>query len=216
MNHPTPEEWLRFVDDESPPAQAERLAKHLQSCGECAAQIAAWRRAVGKLRALESPSALPPPRQTWFHHVAGLGLAAALVLGAGFGLGWLTAPKSRAPDAAILAEMRRDLRRELALDLLAAVSQNPAPKEDATQRQLRHGIQAVLVQAGETWATRQLAASRVEDRRDTARAMAEIQTRFASEFLSLRRDLETLASTADADINLARLQINELAVNKHP
>jgi hypothetical protein len=219
MNHPNSEEWLRFIDNETPAAETRRLAEHLHSCGECSEQVAAWRRSIGRLQRLDTPAAPRLPRWRWGQKVVRLGLAASLALGGGFGLGWITAPSSRVPDAAIMAEMRRDLRRELALDLLAAVSRNAGPGEDATQRQLRQGVQAVLAQSLEGLATRQLElsqATRSEDRRETARALAEVQSRFSAEYLSLRRDLETLASTADADINLARLQISQLAVNKVP
>src|SRR5438093_1462722 len=49
MNHPKREEWTPYLFGEATPEARHKLAKHLQDCPDCAAEIAGWRRSLNQL-----------------------------------------------------------------------------------------------------------------------------------------------------------------------
>ncbi|PYJ84083.1 MAG: hypothetical protein DME22_14045 [Verrucomicrobia bacterium] len=91
MNHPKREEWAPYLFDEATAEERRKLAAHLQNCPECAAEIAGWQRSLKTLDRWKLPAARARSSQ-WAGPVLKWGIAAALVLGAGFGLGRLSAP----------------------------------------------------------------------------------------------------------------------------
>src|SRR5438093_7226241 len=114
MNHPKREEWTPYLFGEATPEARHKLAEHLQNCPHCAAEIAGWRESLKKLdrwklprmRARSAPVA--PPFLKW-------GVAAALLLGTGVGLGRWSAPAvdSNALRTRIEASVKSSLAREL-------------------------------------------------------------------------------------------------------
>ena len=66
MKHPNRDEWAPYVFGEAPAAEARRLEAHLESCEECAAEIAGWQRS---LKMLDSWPVAPRPRAQPLEHL---------------------------------------------------------------------------------------------------------------------------------------------------
>ena len=122
MKHPSDQEWMAWLYGEASRAEKNRLAAHLKVCGECRAEVGRWERTraaldLGKVH--ESPARAPLPWLKW-------GIAAALLLVAGFGVGRRTSPA-----AAEVRAMRASLKEELHAELSAELA---AYKTDAEQK----------------------------------------------------------------------------------
>jgi hypothetical protein len=61
-----------------------------------------------------------------------------------------------------------------------------------------------------------LANARTEDARAVQAVLRDYQNRHNAEFVSLRKDLETLASMTDEELRLARLKLVQLAAVSTP
>jgi hypothetical protein len=200
MNHPKQEEWLPYLDGEAAPETAKRLAAHLKSCPDCAAEIAGWQRSIQKLQRLEWP------RQrhavgSQFWPMLKWGIAAAIVVGIGFTLGRASAPKAGEIKAEVMAQVRGELRHEMNSDLLAALAGDPQSVTDTFQRQIAQELRQVSVK------------EREEDRRALAGILNQLQQKETTDYLSLRKDLENLASTADDRLQQTRWQLSQMAAN---
>jgi len=206
MNHPKREEWAPYLFGEATPETRHKLAEHLQNCPHCAAEIAGWRQSLKKLdrwklprmRARSAQGA--PPLLKW-------GVAAALLLGAGIGLGRWSAPpvdlnrlQSRI-EATVKSSLGVELQRQLNADLESALAGVLDASAVDTQRQLGEFIRAFN-------------RAREEDRQITFAWIEKIQKQHAADYLSLRTDLETVASLTDEEIRRARQSLNQLAANK--
>ena len=55
---------------------------------------------------------------------------------------------------------------------------------------------------------------RADDRKATEALFAKLEKQYTTDFVLLRRDLETLASTTDEEIESARLKLFQLASNQ--
>ena len=206
MNHPQREEWTPYLFGEATPEARHKLTEHLHNCPECAAEIAGWRRSLSKLdrwrlpRMRVRPALGAPPFLKW-------GVAAALVLGAGVGLGRWSAPaldlnalQSRI-EASVKSSLVVELQPQLNADLQRALAGVVDASAVDTQRQLGEFIQAFN-------------RAREEDRQITFAWIEKIQKQHAADYLSLRNDLETVASLTDEEIRRARQSLNQLAANK--
>jgi len=205
MNHPKREEWAPYLFGEATPEARHKLAQHLQNCPECAAEIAGLRRSLHKLdrwklprmRARSAQGA--PPFLKW-------GVAAALVLGAGVGLGRWSAPAvdlnelQTRIEASVKSSLAVELQRQLNADLQSTLAELDDASVADTQRQLGELIQAFN-------------RAREEDRQITFAWIEKIQKQHAADYLSLRNDLETVAALTDEEIRRARQSLNQLAGN---
>jgi hypothetical protein len=200
MNHPKQEEWLPYLDGEAAPETARRLAEHLKHCPECAAEIAGWQRSIQKLQQLDWPHPLRTGA-SWIWPTLKWGIAAAIVVGVGFTLGRASAPDAGKIKAETIAQVRAELRQEMQSDLLAALAADPQSAKDSFQRQLAQQMQHVS------------ARERDEDRRAMAGILNQLQQKETTDYLSLRKDLENLASTADDRLQQTRRQLNQIAAN---
>ena len=206
MNHPKREEWTPYLFGEATPEARNKLTEHLQNCPECAAEIAGWRRSLHKLDRWKLPRMRARSAQgapsflKW-------GVAAALVLGAGVGLGRWSAPAvdSNALQTRIEASVKSSLALErqgqFNADLQSALAGAVDASAAETQRQLGELVQA-------------LNRAREEDRQITFSWIDNVRKQHAADYLSLRTDLETVASLADEEIRRARRSLNQLAANK--
>jgi hypothetical protein len=224
MNHPKPEEWTPYLFGEATPGARHRLAHHLQNCPDCAAEIAGWRQSLNKLdrwklRRMRARSAKGPPSLLKW------GVAAALVLGAGIGLGRWSAPaadlnalQSRI-EASVKSSLAMELQRQLTADLPDALADTGGMSTTEFRTRLNGALAAVLdTSAAESH--RQLGEflqafnrAREEDRQITLSWIEKIQKQRAADYLSLRTDLETVASLTDEEIRRARQSLNRLAAN---
>ena len=225
MNHPKREEWAPFLFGEATPQARHKLTEHLQNCPDCAAEVAGWRQSLDKLdrwklpRLRARPAQGPPPFLKW-------GIAAALLLGAGVGLGrWLApAVDSNALQTRIEASLKSSLNRELQqqfnADLQSALGTTGGQITNDFRTQLNSAL-AGVVDASGAETRRQLdefvqafTRAREEDRQITLSWIDKVQKQHAADYLSLRTDLETVASLTDEEIRRARQSLNQLAANK--
>jgi len=225
MNHPTREEWAQYLFGETTPDARHTLAEHLQNCPECAGEIAGWRRSLNKLDRWKIPrmrarsaQGAPPPLK-W-------GLAAALLVGAGVGLGRWSAPAVNLNElqtrieTSVKSSLAMELQRQLIADLQSAWAATGAQITNEFRIQLNSAL-AGVVDASAAETQRQLgefmqAFNRAieEDRRITFAWIEKIQKQHTADYLSLRTDLETVASLTDEEIRRARQSLNQLAANK--
>jgi anti-sigma factor RsiW len=201
MTHPTRDEWAPYLFGEADPQTKARLASHLKGCPECAHEIAGWRRS---LKRLDAWKLAPPPRAQAAAGPPALlkwAVAAALVLGLGFGWGRWSA--FSAPQA------RRVLEAQWQRQLQAAQKQFDTSLAQARQELLRAAAaqsQEALAQLAET-----LEAERAEDQRALGVMYDALQRQHSIDFVALRKDLETVASRTDEEIRRARFQLYQLS-----
>ncbi|PYM13019.1 MAG: hypothetical protein DME18_10005 [Verrucomicrobia bacterium] len=226
MNHPKREEWAPYLFGEARPEARRELAEHLQNCPECAAEIAGWQRSLRKLDRWKLPDARARS-SPWAGPVLKWGIAAALLLGAGFGFGRLSAPANavlktaRAEiEASVKSSVVRELRPQFAAEVQNALVAARSQMTDSCQAQLNKAM-AGIVDAFAAETRRQLDEFvrafnnlREEDRRTTLALFEKIQKQHSSDYLSLRGDLETVASLTDEEIGRARQSLVQLAANK--
>lgn len=221
MNHPTQNEWLNYVDGEASPEDLKRLQDHLEQCPMCATEIAGWKRSVQKLRRLPVPAArqMRAGRSLKALNVYSFikwGLAAAIVLGVGFGFGRLSVLRAASFQQSVAVHVREDLKRELQADLLAALDAEGEAK-DEFQHQLRVAVQTAQTKSATQNArlSRELIEverqQRLQDRQHLLSFITAVHDQQVSDTLALRRDLETAVSTADSDLQQDSRRISEIA-----
>jgi hypothetical protein len=225
MNHPELKEWLAYLEGESSPEAQRHLAEHLNHCAQCADEVAAWRRSIHRLGSWQWP------RPQGAHRLANSflvkwGIAALLMLGVGFSLGRFSSASAREVKASVTVQLRDELRRELKIDLLAAVADPEQPTQNEFQRQLRSRFKASLTsilngparqeQPSVQEILQAVLKNRVQDRREVLALLSQFQQQLAADYLSLRKDLENLASTADDRLQQTRWQLTQLAANTSP
>lgn len=214
--HPSPSQWLGWLYDECPRREQARLERHLEACAECRGRVNRWRAVMRDLNI----GALPKSQPTLTGWMPALKWAAAalLVLGIGFGLGWLVHSPDREFAAwrrQLQAEWRADFRQAAArLQTDLEISRKTAVDELANRvlddsrqsleqylRQFARGYESLRqTESGLLWTRLQA----LEDRR-------------ADDYSALRKDLETLAVTAQGEFWKTRRQLGgliELAENK--
>ena len=205
MNHPKREEWSPYLFGEATPEARHKLAQHLQNCPDCAAEIAGWRQSINKLDRWKLPRMRARSAQ-WAPSFMKWGVAAALLLGAGVGLGRWSASVVNVNtlqtriEASVKSSLATELRRQLTADLQSALAGVVDASAMETQRQFGEFIQAFN-------------RAREEDRQITFAWIEKIQKQHAADYLSLRADLETVASLTDEEIRRARQSLNQLAGN---
>lgn len=181
-----------------------RLEEHLQSCGECAAQVQGWRRTMGRLDAWKLPKArrsraFPVQPVAW-------AAAAAIVIGA-FMAGRFTAPNFDAQQ--LRAELKSELSAEIQQGFAQAAESSSTALANLEARLASATVRNQKEMAGQF--IEYIAASRAEDRKATDALWEKLQSQYTTDFVLLRRDLETLASTTDEEIESARAKLFQLA-----
>lgn len=207
MNHPTREEWMSYLYDELNAAERGRLAAHLKACAECAAQVRDWqaaRKVMDGWRVPARPRRVPPAR-----NVLRWAVAAAVVLCIGFGIGRATSP---ALDIArmrevVQPELHRQMQREMAQMLREELNKSASATLAATGEQTR----ALLAGFAKT-----IAANRLEDQEALTDALAKLQARHVADYLTLKKELDTVALNTDAGLRQTEAQLIELADARQP
>jgi len=203
MNHPNHEQWLPYLEGEASPEAAKQMSEHLKACPQCAAEMEARRRTIQRLQRMAWPQRRRAG-QSWIAPAFKWGLAAAIVLGLGFGLGRVSAPNARQIEAAVSTQVREEVRQEMRGDLLAAFASDSHSTKDNFRGQLAQEI------------GRASAKSRAEERQALTELFNQLHQEQTSDYLSLRQALETLASTADAGLQQTRRQLAQMAANVEP
>jgi negative regulator of sigma E activity len=203
MSHPNHEEWLPYLEGEASPEAAKKLSEHLKACPQCAAEMEARRRTIQKLQRLAWPQSRRAT-PSWIAPALKWGVAAAVVLGIGFGFGRLSAPNARQMETEVATQVRGELRQEMRSDLLAAFGSDSQTGKDNFRRQLAQEIEQCS------------AKGRAEERQALTELFNRLHQEQATDYVLLRKDLETLASTADARIQQTRRQLAFMEANGEP
>lgn len=208
MNHPDLSQWSLFASGDSSPEEHAELQKHREQCPECAVQVAALERTVGKLEAWDFPRTQPRPtkandRPPFVRY----GLAASLMLGLGVAIGRLSsAPNEGVLKAQLAADWRNEFERSRAESRAEIAALEAWLKEtafDERQSTLRQVATAINL-------------SREQDRTAIANEFANLRREQLANIHWLRRDLETLASRADDEISATQAHLRKLVVSSQP
>jgi anti-sigma factor RsiW len=217
MKHPNRDEWVPFVFGETTPETAQSLNAHLASCAECRTQVDSWRRSLKRLDAWELPAQrrggiFSRPLVAW-------AAAAAIVLGIGFGLGRLAPPSAdpkkmarleAAIQATLTAQIQEQVRKHVAAELgrglgqTQLVSANDLASLEARFTAARKADSAQLAKE---------VVSLLEAQQDEDRAVTEA---ILAKFLALRKDLETVATVADEQLQDTQLKLAQLSTASLP
>jgi anti-sigma factor RsiW len=208
MKCPNRDEWVPYVFGEATTEARQRLGAHLQSCPQCEAEVAGWQRSLQKLDRWKLPE--PEARMETARPVLRWALAALVVLSAGFGLGRVFAPAdSQSFRARVEASVKASLVGELqsALERLQVQSSNAiasaelrlAKASEAEMGRLARG----LIEAMNN--------GRQEDRQSTQALLETFGRQFDSQLISMRTDLETVASLAEDEIRQAQTKLFQIA-----
>lgn len=196
MKHPNRDEWAPYVFGETGGAEARRLEAHLESCGECAAEVAGWRRS---LKALDSWSLPALPRQrNIVSPIFRWAVAAAIVLAAGIAAGRMTASDASAMRADIEASVKTALAEQFQQALTRSEARLVAMAEENSRNLLRTFSES-------------MEESRAEDQQEVLALLREQRQQADAWRAAMRRDLETVALSADQEFRQAKLALTQLA-----
>jgi hypothetical protein len=195
MKHPNRDEWAPYVFGEANVTETRRLEAHLESCSECAAEIAGWQRS---LKMLDRWSVAPAARaRNIVAPVFRWAVAAAIMLAAGVALGRMTGPSAQA----IRADVEASVRSALMADFQQVLERSEARFAALAEQNSRDVLQSF----SET-----LEAARTEDRQALAALLQEQQRTSEAQYVNLRRDLETVALLADQELRQAKFTMRQL------
>ena len=194
--HPSPEEWMDFIYSGLAPDRQAAMNRHLQVCPDCHGQVERWRATMALMDRWQIGTRRTTTR--WVPNTLKWALAAAVVLGLGLALGRLTSPR---PDlnqlrAELVAPLRTELRREFEAKLQTVAN-------SADQRAARQ-----IEDLDRTWAS-----ARDDDRQFTLALYNRIRVERQSDLAWLRRDLETVAVSADERLGTTERTLGQLASN---
>jgi len=222
MKHPHPDEWVPYLFRETDPETKKRLAAHLNSCPECAAELHSWRMSLQRLDAWKVP-VVPQRRVPAFSPALTLAAAAVLVLGLGFMGGRLFSSSTHSPPvsrelesslrAALIPELRQQVRQELAGEIDRQIEKSNRDFSDALAKAKAESIESSTAETAH--ALEQLIAAirsdRAEDRRAAAGWVDDLRKQHDTDFVSLRKDLETVASLTDEEIRQAHMKLMQFS-----
>ncbi len=207
MNHPTREEWMSYLYDESTAEEHANLAAHLAVCPDCKAKVSDWHAARSNLDAWRLPPKSPTvaPSRLMVRWAA----AAALLLGVGFGVGrlasaTLTAERVRAE---IEPKLRRELRQELAQTLRDEMDRT-ATATLATSAEQTKQLLAAYAKAIET--------KHAEDSQAINAALEKLESQRVADLVSLKQELDTVAVLTDVGLRRTQQQLVHLADYTQP
>lgn len=205
MNHPSHEEWMAYLYDEAP--GPDRLAAHLAVCPDCKQQVADWRAARTGLDAwsLNPVRRRLAPARPWIRWAA----AAALLLGIGLGIGRL----SSAPLSAerLRADLEPRLRRELRVELERALRDEWERSAAATLASVDERTKRLLSDYA-----KELEASRAANIQALNTALDRMESQRLADFVSLKKDVDTLAFRTESGLRRAQQEIVQLADYTQP
>jgi hypothetical protein len=214
MKHPDREEWIPFICGES--KNRKELNQHLDECPDCARQVASWRRSLRILnrwklnRPQARATALFEPALKW-------ALAAGLIMGLGFLIGRATMQAQ--PNAiALRAQIEDSVRTSLQAQMNDTLKQMEDQMSTNLSLAEARMAKASAADSQRLWRNVMdvIGTARSEDARAVQALFRQSQEQHNNEFLSLRKDLETLASLTDEELRQARYKLVQLAALNSP
>jgi hypothetical protein len=115
-------------------------------------------------------------------------------------------------------KLRADLQSELSAEIQQGFAQVSSDSSNALAN-LELRLASASFRNNKEMATefvQTISALRADDREATEALFERLQKQYTTDFVLLRRDLETLASTTDEEIESARLKLYQLASNRNP
>lgn len=217
MEHPNYEDLLAHLDGAGSTESAQEIARHLQHCSRCAAELAGWERTVQRLQNCEWPEP-EVIRPAWPGFLVKWAAAAVFVLGIGFGLGRVTYPSNGVIKTAVATELKAQMASAVKAELLGALTNSGQAAGDSFRQQFRRQFVVALAEQESTPDRKRLVnelLQAVQTRQEESqRAIFALVDRVRQEhqvdYLSLRHDLETAASVADHDLRENQQQLNHL------
>ena len=208
MNHPTREEWMSYLYDELSSEEQSSLAAHLAVCPDCKTRVNDWRAARRNLDGWQLPARqarlpLQGPLMRW-------AAAAALMIAIGFGVGRFATPATANAGrirAAIEPEIRQQLRQEFTQLLRDELDKTASATLAASGEQTKHWVED-YAQALET--------KRTEDSQAIYAALNKLESQRLADFVSLKKDVDTVAWWTDAGLRRARQELVQLADYTQP
>jgi hypothetical protein len=205
MNHPTSEEWMSYLYEEMEGTERARLTGHLDGCTQCRAKVAVWQGAQRNLdqwrlepRSARNVTVLARP---WFKWAA----AILLFAGVGFSAGRFSMARPVDPQklrAEIEPQLRQELRAELVQTMREELDKSAAATLAASREQTR-GMLADYAQKIET--------ARANDNAVISAALDRLDSQQADDYVSLKKQLDTVAVMTDAGLKRTENQMVELA-----
>ena len=208
MNHPTREEWMSYLYDELTAEEHSSLAAHLAVCPDCKTRVSDWRAARTNLDAWQLPARLA--RVQLQRPLVRWAAAAALMIGIGFGAGRFATPATANAGkirAAIEPEIRQQLRQEFTQLLRDELDKAASATLAASGEQTKHWVED-YAQALET--------KRTEDNQAIYAALNKLESQRLADFVSLKKDVDTVAWWTDAGLRRARQELVQLADYTQP
>jgi len=204
MNHPNPEEWMSYLYDEINSQERASLKAHLQTCPDCAADLGEWQAARKNLDAWRLPRAAERARVAFAAPAFKWAAAAAIFLCAGFWAGRVASAPANVEKVrvAIEPQLRKQLRQELAQEFHEALDRTATATLAVAGKQAR----TLLADYATVFERK-----RIAENTAIASALDKLgQQRFA-DYLSLKKDLDTVAVNADAGFRSTEQQLIQLA-----
>jgi len=208
MNHPTREEWMSYLYDELTAEEHSGLEAHLAVCPDCKTRVSDWRAARKNLDAWQLPAR--PARVPLQRPLVRWAAAAALMIAIGFGVGRFATPATANAGkirAAIEPEIRQQLRQEFTQLLRDELDKAASATLAASSEQTKHWVED-YAQA--------LEAKRTEDGQAINAALNKLESQRLADFVSLKKDVDTVAVWTDAGLRRARQELFQLADYTQP
>jgi hypothetical protein len=201
MKHPNRDEWVPYIFGESSPDTARTLDQHLGECADCRNQVDTWRRTLKRLDAWQIPTkrrraAFAQPGVRW-------AIAAAIVLGLGFGLGRFSSERSATKSR---MELEASLRSMVAAQVRDHVQNAVSGLEVRLAESRRQESERLALEFASLIKTQNEV-----DNAITQAVFDKLRDRFDGYYLALRKDLETVAVAADEQLQDTQLKLVELA-----
>jgi hypothetical protein len=208
MNHPTREEWMSYLYDESTPQETANLAAHLAVCPDCKNHLLEWRTARNNLDLWRLPP--KPARFSFQRPLIKWAAAATVIAGVGFGVGHFSTAASADPQA-VRAMIEPQIRQQVMQDVaqtfrneLERATQETLRIADDQSRQLISSLGKLLEEKG------------VEQTQAIYNALNNLDSQRIADTLALRKELETVAVVADDSFRHTEQQLVQLADAAHP
>jgi hypothetical protein len=181
MNHPNREELAGFLYQELTREESALVADHLKGCMECQAEVKAWRAVRRELKGWQLPA---PARQRAQAPAAWLGRLKLASAAAALVCAGFALARFNEPRATVdTVALRAELRQELRQDMQAELA-----SFGAEQAKRQQDYEAAL-----------------------ARTLGQLEALRLVDYVSLRKDVETVAVRAEDELQTTRQGLLHLA-----